>query len=193
MKSVRRPRRLALPLAAVALALTATGCAYLNDTQTHDFYQAADGVNINETGLGVRNAVLVVDESGSATLYATATNTTAEDGELTLTGSYEGAPIFEATVAVPAQGVTQIGAEGAQQVTASGLAAKPGSMVELTVTAEGQEDASSPMPVLDRSLEYYGGASDTGGASDAGGAASDAGGATDDGGASATAESDDEG
>lgn len=165
MNSVRRPRRLALPLAAVALALTVTGCTYLNDTQTHDFYQAADGVNINPTGMGVRNAVLLVDESGKAWLQTSVTNTTAKDGTVTLVGSRDGSTLFEVRVDVPAQGVTPIGGEGQQQVTATDIGAKPGDMIELTVTADGQEEASSPLPVLDRSLEYYGGE----GASDGGG------------------------
>lgn len=170
MKSVRRPRRLVLSLSAAALALTASGCAYFNPVQTHDFYQAADGVNVNETGFGVRNAVMVVDKNGSATVYTTATNQTDADGTVTLKGTFDGAPIFDATVAVPAQGTTPIGEEGEQQITATGVAAEPGEMIELTVSAPGQKDATVPMPVLDRSLPYYrtGGASDAGGASDGG-------------------------
>lgn len=156
MKIVRSPRRLALStLAAAALALGATGCAYFNETQTHDFYQAADGVNINPTGVGVRNAILVVDDQGTGHLYTTAVNDTTEDASAHLVGTVDGSTVLDAQVPVPAGETVQIGGEGNQQVTVADLGVDPGGMMELTVSAPGQEDASSPLPVTDTSLEYY--------------------------------------
>lgn len=155
MKIVRRPRRFALSVAAVALALTASGCAYFNDTQTHDFYQAADGTNANETGLGVRNAVLVVDDTGNGTLYATAVNNTDQDGTVELSGAYEGATVFSTSVEVPAGGTVALGGEGDQSVTATAVEAPAGSIMQLTVTASGQETTTVSLPVLDESLAYY--------------------------------------
>src|SRR5699024_2322071 len=43
--SVRRTRRLVLSVAALGLALGASGCAYTNPVQTHEFYQSSDGTN----------------------------------------------------------------------------------------------------------------------------------------------------
>jgi len=155
VKTVRRPRRFALSVAAVALALTASGCAYFNDTQTHDFYQAADGTNANETGMGVRNAVLVVDDAGDGTLYATAVNNTASDGTVELAGAYEGTTVFSASVEVPAGGTVALGGDGDQAVTATAVEAPAGSIMQLTVTASGQETVTVSMPVMDDSLAYY--------------------------------------
>lgn len=154
MKIVR-PHRLALSTAAVALALTATGCAYFNDTQTHDFYQAADGTNANVTGLGVRNALLVVDEAGNGRLYVTAVNYTDADGSVELTGAYDGTTVFTTSIAVPAGGTVPVGGEGEQTVTASAVAAPAGSIMQLTVAASGQDPTTISMPVLDDSLSYY--------------------------------------
>lgn len=157
MKIVRRPR-LVLSVAAAALAATAvSGCTYINDTQTHDFYQAADGVNVNPTGLGVRNAVLVADGKGGGSLATTVVNDTDQDATVTLTGTYQDAPVFRTDVRVPAQSTVAVGSQGEQQVSATDLGAKAGDMIELHVSAPGQADASSPLPVVDRSLGYYSG------------------------------------
>ena len=63
---MRRPRRLALSVAALGLALAASGCTFMSPVQTNDFYQAGDGTNANlevdgQFHTGVRNAVLVLD------------------------------------------------------------------------------------------------------------------------------------
>lgn len=167
MKIVRRPR-IALTVAALGLALTTTGCAYLNPIQTHDFYQAADGTNANPTGLGVRNAVLVVDAERTGTFYTSVTNETSEPGVVELEGTYEGSVVFSASVEVPAGGVTMVGGEGNQAVTATDVQADAGSIMELTVSAPGQEDVTISLPVQDDALGYY--------PSDGGGIPSDAGG-----------------
>lgn len=155
MKIVRRPRRLVLSTVAAALALTASGCAYFNDTQTHEFYQAADGVNVNPTGVGVRNAIVVVDETGTGHLVTTVVNQTGEDATARLVATVDGSTVIDAQVPVSAGGTVPVGGEGEQQVTATDLGVKPGDMMELTVSAPGQDDASSPLPVTDTSLEYY--------------------------------------
>lgn len=156
MKIVRRPRRLVLSTAvAAALALTASGCAYFNDTQTHEFYQAADGVNVNPTGVGVRNAIVVVDESGTGHLVTTVVNQTDEDATARLAATVDGSTVIDAQVPVPAGETVPVGGEGEQQVTATDLGVEAGDMMELTISAPGQDDASSPLPVTDTSLEYY--------------------------------------
>lgn len=157
-----RPRRLALAVAAAALAVSVSGCAYFNDTQTHEFYQAADGTNANPTGVGVRNAVLVVDAKGNGRLYTTVTNTDQQARTVQLEGTFDGSTVFSASVSVPAGGVTPVGMPGQQAITASSVAAKPGSIMQLSVTAPGQKATTISMPVMDDSLGYYPAASDGG-------------------------------
>ena len=73
---MRRSRRSVLSAAALGLALAASGCTYMSPVQTKDFYQAADGTNANieQDGAlyaGVRNALLVIEEDGTAEFSAT--------------------------------------------------------------------------------------------------------------------------
>lgn len=161
MKTVRRPRSLALSVAAVALALGASGCTYFNDTQTHDFYQAADGTNSAPEVPGVRNAVLVVDDNGDGRFMGTAVNPTEADATVELVGEYEGTTVFSTSVDVPAGGTVALGGEGDQAVTATGVQAPAGAIMQLTVRSQGQEDQTISLPVQDESLPYYGG-SDSG-------------------------------
>ncbi|MGP9694540.1 hypothetical protein ACT3TZ_07990 [Brachybacterium sp. AOP25-B2-12] len=154
MKIARRPR-LALSVAAVGFALTASGCAYFNPVQTHGFYQAADGTNANPTGVGVRNAILIVDAQGHGNVWTTVTNETSETSIAQLEGTFEGSVVFSASVEVPAGGVTPIGGEGEQLITASEVPAPAGSVMQLTVTAPGQEPTTITIPVQDDALGYY--------------------------------------
>lgn len=141
--------------AAAAVVLSAAGCQYLNDTQTHDFYQAADGTNAFEKGVGVRNAVLVLDKSGKGTLFATVSNDTANPGTASLEGSVKGQAIFSSTVQAPAQGSTKVGGSGNQQIIATNVAAKPGDIAQLTVTVDGQGSTTISLPVVDQEMSYY--------------------------------------
>ncbi|MCS6712262.1 hypothetical protein JSY14_09615 [Brachybacterium sp. EF45031] len=158
----QRRRRLALAAAALSLALAGTGCSYLNPVQTHEFYQAADGTNEQLGPVGVRNAVVVVDESGAGQFSTTLVNDSSEDASVELTGLADGSDAFSHTVTVPAGGTVRLGSgEGAEQVPVSNLAVPAGAMMELRVRAGDQETTMS-LPVLDQTLEYYKSASDGG-------------------------------
>lgn len=181
---MRRPRRLVLSVAALGLVAAASGCSYFNPVQTHDFYQAADGTNANleqDSGAlaaGVRNAIVVVDDSGSAELRGSAVNYLEDDITLDLEGSVDGASAFTASVAVRAGGSVELGpGEGEQAVDIAALDVAPGDIMQLTVTLDGESTEIS-LPVTDTTLAYYqdssadpngeGAASDGGGASDGG-------------------------
>lgn len=158
MNTVRRPRRLALAVASLGLALAATGCSYMNPVQTHDFYQAADGTNasLERDGrefAGVRNAILVEESEGSSVLYATAVNTTKEPLQVKLEGSGEGGVLFSTSVTVPAQGTVKIGPDEAQTVSVSEDIAT-GDVLTLTVTSDGISEEIS-LPTTGVSLEHY--------------------------------------
>lgn len=158
MNTVRRPRRLALAVASLGLALTATGCSYFNPVQTHDFYQAADGTNATITRdgqqyAGVRNAILVVEEPGSAVLYATAVNYSSNEVQVELEGTKDDTSIFRTTVTVPAGEAVKIGPDEAQSVTVD-EDVPTSDIIDMTVTVEGESQVIS-LPVGDTSLEYY--------------------------------------
>lgn len=157
---MRRPRRLALAAAAMGLALAATGCTYFSPVQTHEFYQTADGTNANlmESGAlmaGVRNAIVVVGEDGSAQLRGSVANYTSEEITVELEGRAEDQVVFSGGVSVPAGGVVELGSgEGSHQIAIGQFDVQPGATMDLTVTANG-ETVEITLPVTDTSLEYF--------------------------------------
>lgn len=157
---MRRPR-LALAAAAVGLACVVSGCSYINPVQTHEFYQSADGSNANleEAGrllAGVRNAIVVVQEDGSAVLVGAVVNYTTEEITVELEGLSEGTAVFAGRVPVPAESTVNLGAgEDAQEIQIGQLDVPAGATMDLTVTVDGQSTEIT-LPVTDTTLEYYG-------------------------------------
>ena len=157
---MRRPRRLVLSVAALGLALGASGCAYNNPVQTHEFYQAADGTNANleQSGMvfaGMRNALVLVAEDGTATFSGTVANYTAEELTVEVEGLNEGTVAFATQATVAAHGTLELGpGEGQQAVAIGELEVAPGALMDLRVTANG-ESTEITLPVLDDSLNYY--------------------------------------
>ena len=158
---MRPTRRLALTVAALGLALSASGCAYFNPTQTHEFYQAADGTNANLSvdghyTVGVRNAIVIVPESGEAQLIGAVANYTDDEVTVSLEGTTaDGTAVFATRVAVPAkQTVTLSAGEGAQKVAVGELPTEPGEFLTLSVS-DGSQSTEISLPVTTDSLEYY--------------------------------------
>lgn len=158
---MRRPRRLALSVAALGLALAASGCTFMSPVQTHEFYQAGDGTNANlevdgAFHVGVRNAVLVMDETGAPTFSATVVNYSDEDLVVELEGQDEGAAVFSTRVQVPAQGTVELGPEEGQQAVEIGaLDVLPGTILDLAVTS-GDLSTTISLPTLETTLSHYG-------------------------------------
>lgn len=172
---MRRLRRPVLAAAALGLAAAASGCAYFSPVQTQDFYQTADGTNasiVDEQGtfeIGVRNAIVVVDDDGTAALRGSVVSYSTEQATVELTGEVEGSPAFSASVTVAPGEVIELGPdEGQQEVAIEGLTVEPGDVIDLVVTATGKTVEAS-LPVTDTTLAYYGDPSDAGGSSDMGG------------------------
>lgn len=158
--SVRRPRRLVLSVAALGLALGASGCAYINPTQTHAFYEAAEGThaNLDQSGsvfAGVRNALVIVAEDGTAVFSGTVANYTSEELTVEVEGVHEGAVTFATQATVPAHGTLELGpGEGQQSVAIGALDVPPGALMDLSVTASGESTVIT-LPVFDDSLSHF--------------------------------------
>lgn len=157
-----RPRRLVLSAAALGLALSASGCAYFSPVQTHEFYQSADGnnVNIEQAGMlyaGVRNALIVADADGSNPAFsATVKNYSEETATVELEGIAGGTTVFATSVSVPAGEEVELGqSEGEQRVPITEIPTTPGNLIDLEVTAGG-ETSTIKAPVMPTSLEHYG-------------------------------------
>ena len=157
---MRRTRRLVLSVAALGLALGASGCAYTNPAQTHEFYQSADGTNANleqsgHVAVGVRNAMVVVSTDGTSAFYGSVANYTPEEITVELEGLLEGAVAFSTQVTVPAGGVVELGSGPEQQAVAIGeLDVAPGGLMDLSLSWDG-ETTEITMPVTDNTLGYF--------------------------------------
>ncbi len=158
---MRRPRRLALSVAALGLALSATGCAYFSPVQTHDFYQAGDGTNANlevdgQFHVGVRNAVVVMEEGSAPVFSATVVNYSDAPASVELEAASEGSAVFSTRVQVPAGGTIELGpGEGQQSVEIGALDVLPGTILDLTVTSDDLATTVS-LPTLETTLGHYG-------------------------------------
>ncbi|MGO2993858.1 hypothetical protein [Brachybacterium alimentarium] len=156
-----RSRRLVLSAAALGVALAASGCTSFSPVQTHEFYQAGDGTNANieQAGAvfaGVRDAIVVVEDDGTATFHGSVVSYAKEDVSVELTGMSGGSTLFSASISVPAEGVVDLGAdEGQQEIPLSDFPVKPGEVFDLEVSADGQSDTIS-VPVADTTLSHLG-------------------------------------
>src|SRR5699024_5858350 len=137
---------------ALGLALAASGCTFMSPVQTHEFYQAGDGTNANlevdgAFHVGVRNAVLVMDETGAPTFSATVVNYSDEDLVVELEGQDEGAAVFSTRVKVPAQVTHGLGpGEGPQAGQSGARDAAPGATLALPLTSGARSTRASLPP-----------------------------------------------
>ena len=134
-----RPLSRAAALMGIA-AFSLSGCAYFNPTQTHHFYQPAEGALLNFTPegaskpVGVRNLLAVKGANGVQVTGAIVNQST------------------EDFTNVPAGETIKIGGEGVDpiQVTTS---KKPGDNLFVDITV-GNETQRLTVQLLDESLEY---------------------------------------
>lgn len=184
---MRRPR-IALAAAAACLAVTASGCSYFNPVQTHEFYQSADGTNVSITAengelfeVGVRNAIVLVDDAGNGELIGSVVNYTGESRSVQIEGTYEGSSVFSSTINLESQEVVKLGPaelhgeqdSSAVEGTAPGeetsterievstpqFPVATGSTMELTIDADGRSETVT-LPVTGTQLPYFGSGED---------------------------------
>jgi hypothetical protein len=143
--------------------------------QTHDFYQAADGTNASITEgnafvVGLRNAIVVVDDAGNGELVASVANYTDEAQSVTLVGKDGDSPVFTTSVDLTPGQVVKIGPatlqdlpEGQSETLVSVPDASDlvGTNLQIEVSLGGQTETAT-LPVTGTNLEYYKGGSTTG-------------------------------
>ncbi|MFQ6171500.1 hypothetical protein ACK8HX_07835 [Oryzobacter sp. R7] len=139
--------RAAALLRATALAgalLLASGCAVFSPVQTDYAYQAADGPSLDTGDLRFGNLVVVAaEEGGDGVLVGQAVNESAEAAEVTFALG-EGAPTRRT---IPASSGGSL-SEGGSPVVLSGVPARPGQLVQLTVTTPQSGPNVIQVPVL---------------------------------------------
>lgn len=156
-------RRASTRLAAVAglAVFSLSGCAYLNPTQTHVFYQSAEGSIANfavdgaDSAVGVRN-LLIVERDSTTQLIGAFTNQTTSDQSIQVDVLDDGASVASTTITVPAGEAVNLGSQdGEESLDITGLQAKPGDNATVRVAVAGTEQDLT-VQVLDDSLEYLG-------------------------------------
>ena len=162
MTNMRGHRRLAAAAAAsLALALGASGCAFLSPVQTHEFYQASDGTNgmlrPEEGGAGVkmRNAQLIVDEDGRAEFSAFFGNDSAETQTVSIdVTTLDGTTVISQSIEIPAHQSLTVGPNADESIGQDDTTAQPGDYAELVLSGQGMTEVTINLPVNDTSLGY---------------------------------------
>lgn len=140
-----RTRRLAALLAAVGAATALTGCGTGINAQTHDWYDATDGVNnsVEATldGMAVRS-VVVVSDGTDATVVGTFVNTSSEtDGVAGITVDGQTATITGDLDVEPGASV-RLGPPGEARAQVDGAGLQPGGTTPVEITFESAPSAT---------------------------------------------------
>lgn len=146
----------ALALAA-AITLGATGCSLFAHESTLHPYAPSDGVETTVDGVGVRNLLLVADESGeNFNVVFTGVNNTESPADIRINfvdqGSQQASAQFRVTPGTTAFGDLGLGSD-AQFVSLPGVIA--GSTVSAYIQLAGANEVELQVPVLDGTLDEY--------------------------------------
>lgn len=144
--------KLAVTAALSAGLLTLTGCGYINDQQTTEQYVASDGTHAEVGPVQLRNMLIVAsDENRPGRVLGAIYNSSSRDVTVTLSGA-EGA---QAVVPVERNSYTLLN-DSTNPVVLSTAGGKPGSLVDITVSAGGTNLSQTvKVPVVDATLAEY--------------------------------------
>lgn len=128
------------------------GCGYINAQQTTQQYTASDGVHADVGPVQLRNMLIVAsDESRPGRVIGAIYNSSSNDITVTLSGA-EGA---QAAIPVEKNSYTLLN-DSTDPVVLSAAGGKPGSLVDIQVTAGGTNPSQTiKVPVLDATLPEY--------------------------------------
>lgn len=169
--SSRSVRRAALAGAAATLSIALTACGANFNAQTLQHYQPAEGTNADSGSIAVRNVLVIASEDGKGELHAVIVNNGSEDDTLVgiaqapaqtqdgqAGGDQPGEVTFgnvktldlkagSSTLLPPAAGQeAENGEASGEPITVTG--AKPGQMVNMTITFGKAAPISAYVPVL---------------------------------------------
>lgn len=143
-------RRIAVSLAAAALAFGVTSCGAINDQATSTVYAASDGINVDVADAAVRNLMLVTNADASeARLIGTVVN----DSDKALSLKIAAGDAAAVTLSVPADSSLKL-EEDANKTLVTGLDIKAGQHAATTFTSAGSTVDFS-VPVVDGTLAEY--------------------------------------
>lgn len=145
--------KLAMATAALGIGLlSVTGCGYINPQQTSEQYAASDGTRTDVGPLQLRNMMVISEgEDKPGRVVGAVYNSSSNDVKLII----KGAGGSQTQVPVKKNSYTLLN-DSTEEAILSTTGAKPGSVVEVTVSEDGtSQSATFKMPVLDGSISDY--------------------------------------
>ncbi|MFT2815396.1 hypothetical protein [Leifsonia sp. A12D58] len=139
---------------AAGILLGTSACNLVAPQATTIHYDPSDGVSATVGNLSVRNALLVSNGDGEATLSATVVNTGDSSHNLNLQYEADSSKVTT-TVAVDARSTVVIGSEGGPSVQVSTSDATPGALFPIFVQYGNETGVEMLVPVLDGTLKEY--------------------------------------
>jgi copper(I)-binding protein len=159
-------RRVTLAGATTALSIAMAACGANFDAQTSKPYQAAEGTNANSGAIAVRNMLVLASEDGKGELHAAIVNTGKTDDTLVSIAAapdtaQEAGTTNETPATVTFGNVRPLTLTAGAALTLpppTGLpitvtGAKPGDMINVTITFAKAAPITAPVPVL--TLDHY--------------------------------------
>lgn len=146
-------RALASIALGAAVLLGTTGCSMISTQATKIPYSAAEGINIPDASgpVLIRNAYLVVDEDGNATLVGDFINNTADNQTVSI--QVEGLQTVQ-KLRVEANSVVSLGHDENESVVVENLPMKAGSYAPVYFASGGEQGVRTDIPVLDATLPF---------------------------------------
>ncbi|MEO7123937.1 MAG: hypothetical protein ABI400_12640 [Lacisediminihabitans sp.] len=154
-----RARRAASVVLAAAVLLSTAGCTFFAPQTTLKPYDASDGVNTQIGDVYIRNVLLLVNDTGDASLLANVVNET--DNGVNVTFQYEGkdsdgvsGKVNDSVFANPDK-TASVGGKHNPRITLTGIDAKAGSLFPIFVQYGNKTGKQLLVPVLDGTLKPY--------------------------------------
>lgn len=141
-----------LVVAALASAVTLSGCQAMSPIQTNVSYQAANGVAVDLGGVQIRDLLVISGAKGEVgTLSGMVVNKGAEPVTITFADANGGSALAK----VPPGGQARLsGVEGIEPLTLPAIAAPPGGILKVTVSTPAEGASEVSVPVLLPSGDY---------------------------------------
>ena len=147
-------RRVSTVLAGVALAAVTTGCQATSPVQTDQQYVPADGVPADVGQLALRDLVLIGDGKGTVVISGSAVNLGPQDLTVQIAAQADpnaATPPTGSEVQLRPREQVSLATKGLQL---SGVTAKPGGIVPVTVTSSSGGTTVVKVPVLPATGHY---------------------------------------
>jgi hypothetical protein len=148
-----KARLIASVVLAASVVLGTSACNLVAPQATTNIYDPSDGVSGRTGDLKIRNAMIIVDETGTdGNLVAAVTN---GDDAQSLSIQFGEGEDGTVTASIPARSTVSFGTLEEDPILLEGIDADPGSLVEVFFQYGNETGVNILVPVLNGELEEY--------------------------------------